>query len=235
MVQQVKSRSQRRMEKKQALLVVVLLLVASLASFSLGVIVGKSRPDEVSIAPSPAIPSYPVEPVASSPKPSDKVAESPGQERTEKNPQLTFYDALPKGAQPPLGSGINLPPAEKPSPVVKEAPVQQQPVVKEILESLPEKKVEPVKKAAVQAPLPKADSKGAYVVQVASFKQQKDARGLRDRLVKTYPAFTESADLGEKGVWHRVLVGPFTNTDVAKTVMEHLKAEEKISGIVKRR
>jgi len=87
----------------------------------------------------------------------------------------------------------------------------------------------------VPPPLPKATPQGGYVVQVASFKQLPDATGLRDRLVsKGYSVFTQEADLGEKGVWYRVMVGPYAGKDAAGQAAERLKVDEKLAGIIKK-
>ncbi len=218
MVHQVKSRTQRRMEKKQAILLVVLLLGISLVSFFLGIMVGRSGTTPPVVSNETVTKPLPV-----APKPPEPVKEEtvvvPAEEP--KKEPLTFYDALPKGGQPPLGSGINLPPEAKPAPKEESQPVTAAPA-----------SVAPTVPAP---PLPKAVPQGAYVVQVASFKQLPDATALRDRLAKKgYAAFTQDADLGEKGVWHRVMVGPYAGSEAAGQAAEHLTVEEKLAGIVKK-
>ncbi len=222
MVHQVKSRTQRRMEKKQAILLVVLLLGISLVSFFLGIMIGRSGTtsvvvsQEASTKPLPVAPNPPVLPqvalpVAPEPEPQKEV--------------LTFYDSLPKGEQPPLGSGINLPPADKPAAKPET----------ESAASVPVAEAPPAPVEAAVPPLPKAVSQGQYVVQVASFKQLPDAIGLRDRLVKKgYVVFTQEADLGDKGLWFRVMVGPYSDNLAAGQVAKRLETEEKLDGIVKK-
>ncbi len=222
MVQQVKSRTQRRMEKKQAILLVVLLLGISLVSFFLGIMIGRNGPTPavvsketvtkpLPVAPNPPVPAKAEMPAVPEPAP--------------KKEALTFYDALPKGEQPPLGSGINLPSEAKTSPKSEAQPGEAAPMV-----AAPPA---PVKAAA--PPLPKTVSQGAYVVQVASFKQLPDAISLRDRLVKKgYAVFTQEADLGDKGVWYRVMVGPYAGSAAAGQAAEHLEIKEKLAGIVKK-
>ena len=218
MARQVISRTQRRMEKRQALILLVLVLAVSLVSFTLGVMVGRSGSQgQVVAAPAPPPARLPVVKTDPSPAPSPAgaVAERPAE-------SLTFYDTLPKGEQPPLGSGINLPPdgggedktpANNPAPspaVTPAAPVKNEPLV------------------------PSADV--GYVVQVASFRHAEDALALQKRLAgKNYTTFSEQADLKEKGIWHRVCVGPFASSAAADGIVERLKKEEKLTAMVKKR
>jgi cell division septation protein DedD len=227
MAQKVASRTQRRMEKRQALLMLFLMLVVSLVSFSLGVMVGKSGSRE-------AISSEPAallikEPVAKEAEQKPLQAEPSMQDRPAEN--LTFYDTLPRGEQPPLGSGINLPPKEEKA---AEEPTEQ-PILKAKLSDTP-KTAFSSEPSAENASLPAASTDGRYVVQVASFRERKDARNLKERLSeKGYPVFTQMANLGEKGIWHRVLIGPLENADAAGEVVERLKTEDKLLPIVKKR
>ena len=123
-----KTRSQRRLEKRQAIILLVLVLTVSLASFTLGVIVGrrgaerdlayKLRQTErvlVAQAPAPAASTRPV-PIV---EPEGKVREG---DIAAGEPSLSFYDNLAKDTAP-LGSGINLPPAsEEPATVAAAKP-----------------------------------------------------------------------------------------------------------------
>jgi cell division protein FtsN len=210
------------MEKKQAVLLVVLLFGISLVSFFLGIMIGRSGP-----TPPTATPEVITKPLPVSPKPVEpakketSVAAVPA---PEKEP-LTFYDALPKGEQPPLGSGINLPP---------EARGTLQPDIPSVTVSAAGSTPAESQRASTPS-LPNPAAQGGYVVQVASFKQLPDATGLRDRLEKKgYTAFTQEADLAEKGVWYRVMVGPYAGSEAAGQVAEHLKVEEKLAGIIKK-
>lgn len=230
----VKSRTQRRMEKKQALVLLLLVLAVSLVSFSLGVMVGKESsrsgaPLVESVEPEPRIPV--VKPIPE-PPPAEEVAvkEVPGEGGGQ---NLTFYETLPRGEAQPLGSGINLPP-ESPEEPVAQAVASPVPV-KETSPAPVAQAASPVAEKA-PAPLPEVAAQGRYLVQVASFKEAAVAAELGKRLGgKGYRAFVEEADLGPKGVWHRVMVGPFAGSSEAGTVAARLKAEEKLAGIVKKR
>ena len=115
MNRQILSRSERRLERKQVVILLILILAVALVSFALGVMAGRSgsgrfaaREASVSIpprmpvgkvpTPAPTGPGVPADP------PATPAAASPAASN------LTFYDNLPRGEQPPLGSGINLPP-----------------------------------------------------------------------------------------------------------------------------
>ncbi len=218
MAQPVISRSQRRIERKQLVLVVILILAVAGVSFSLGVMFGRqttAAPDaygETAISRLPTVTR--IEPP---PKPAETVA-------AEKPEQLTFYDTLPKGKQAPLGSGINLPPEQKTSStgtVNKTEAVLASP---------------PARPAPKTEARPPASAPGALVVQIASFRTSQDATKLAGRL-KTYglTIFVETADLGEKGVWYRVLSGPFASRENADKAVDFLREKERLSAIVRKR
>jgi DedD protein len=236
MVRQVVSRSQRRMEKKQALILLVLVLGVSLASFSLGVMVGRSG----SRAPAADSAAAPVRlPVAQKTPdaPGDSADGASGSEKPAE--KLTFYDTLPKGDQSPLGSGINLPPKkEEPKPEPQEAR-RQEPVVPAATahaSAAPHSEATAKTVPAVIPAPPAVTAGGSLVVQVASFKTPEDAGSLKDRLTKKgFGAYIQKADLGAKGTWYRVLVGPYDDADAAAKTAERLKAEYHLSALVRKR
>ncbi|MEE8222112.1 MAG: SPOR domain-containing protein [Nitrosomonadaceae bacterium] len=60
---------------------------------------------------------------------------------------------------------------------------------------------------AVQQPSPK----DKYYLQAGSFQNAEDAESLKANIAMLgLEAYVQSADLSEKGMWHRVRVGPFT-------------------------
>ncbi len=234
-----KTRVQRRVEKKQTLLLVALVLVVSVASFVLGIVVerhGKeplvvqqaSAPQRIIVNDNLVAPVDPV-PVVSEPK-KDK---------------LSFYDNLSKEEMAPIGSGINLPPeVEKPKvdDVVK-VPVfvaQQRDALSAVIPSstsvsAPPQDAVPVSVAG-SGGLPAVVKGGAWVVQVFSSQSAADAGILRDELgEKGYPAFITEADLGKKGIWYRVLFGPYADKVAATQVQAFAEKKDKLKGFVKRR
>lgn len=228
------------MEKKQVLFLLVLVLAVSLLSFTLGVMVGRrGAPPQVVLPPVETPARIPVAKDGAAPASDSQSA--PGEAAMQARPgeNLTFYEALPKGDQAPLGSGINHPPEEKkPAPVAAEAapapapaaaPAPAKPAPAPTVAAKPAPAAEPTAVA-------KTVTTGAYVVQVASFPLLSDAQALKERLAKKgYSAYTQEADLGAKGVWHRVYVGPFDDSATAGKTVERLVAEERLSALVRKR
>ncbi len=236
MTRETKTRSQRRMERKQAVLLLVTMLAVSLVSFSLGVMVGKSG--------SPQTPSAPLTPAAtekvvvekSASRESDTETKTadPAADSVDEKTSLTFFDTLPKSDEPPLGSGINQPPAQKEQSPARDSlkPVLEDAERKS--ESASAEKADAGAPPAAQSAPPVAD--GRFVVQVGSFRAEGDARALREKLLKKdFSAYIQQADLGDKGSWYRVRVGPFADAETARGAADLLKAQEKIDGFVTRR
>ncbi|MFG1423398.1 SPOR domain-containing protein [Roseixanthobacter liquoris] len=79
---------------------------------------------------------------------------------------------------------------------------------------------------------PAAVANGAYVVQVSSQKSESDAMGswkvLQGRypqLLGSYKATVRRADLGDKGIYYRAQVGPFSTRDEANNLCNALQAQ----------
>ncbi len=219
MAQPMVSRTQRRTEKRLVTWILVLVAGVAVASFSLGFVIGQQSVSAPVISTElesdqSAVASKSV------PLPPQKTPE-PATAETQK---LTFYDNLPKGDQAPLGSGINLPPQSSAATTVKPAPKQVK------------AKPQPVQSTPKPLASAAADPAGAYIVQVASFRAEDDARKLVTRLQnRTLSAMIERADLGDKGVWYRVLCGPYGNRSDADLAAAELQKEERLSALVKRR
>lgn len=238
-----KTRTQRRMEKKQALTLLVLVLIVSLASFTLGVMVGRrgaerdmaqryDEPRRIMVAEVPRTQQQPA-----------VEAVTPEETKPAEEEQLTFYDNLSTDETVPLGSGINLPPKEeKPAVAEKQpevAPVEKVPQPKvakvEKVSPKPVQKEEPVATLTVSDTPPKSVADGTFSVQVGSFASVSDAGRLKKSLVaKGYPAFIAEADLGAKGIWYRVRLGPYADSDQAKEAMRIADKKDKIKGFVSR-
>ncbi len=218
MVQQVATRSQRRIERKQVVLIAFLIFVVAGVSFCLGVIFGQSGGSLPGFSADSKKPKLPMVVNIAPPPPPKEASAKP-----EKEEKLTFYDNLPKGKQAPLGSGINLPPERK-----KVATKTKKSKAK--LVSLP-----PVTTQKPVTP-PAASTDGAFVVQIASFRTSEDARKLTSRLKShKVTTFIESANLGEKGVWYRVLAGPYTSREKADQAAAFLQEKERLSVLVRQR
>lgn len=225
----VVSRTQRRFERRQMLLMIILVLAVTVASFFLGVMVGERGSFPGSGAEPPRLPMAQIAPP---PLPSNIPAGSQ---------KLTFYDDLPKGNSAPLGSGINLPkggylPPPAPPAAVAPAPVATAPVAATAVAKEPTAKAPAAAPAPVrEVAAPKASAGGSFVVQVAATKDQAEARRLVDKLKgKGFATASERADLGAKGVWYRVVVGPYGDQTTADKAASQLK-QQKLSAIVRKR
>ena len=246
-----KTRTQRRMEKKQALILLVLVLAVSLASFTLGVVVGRQgaerdlaqKQQAAEIILTTKVPEQAAAAASQTEKPTnaERPAAGSGGQLAAKT-KLTFYDDLAKEETVPLGSGINLPPkpdqVEKPAaappielpdrPIVKNqtAPAGVAEVTAPVSTGTPEK---------LRPALPKIDPQGGYAVQVGSFAAAGDAGVFRQRLLdKGFTAFVVEADLGKKGLWYRVRLGPYADAATAKSVQQLVEKKEQIKGFVTR-
>ena len=239
MMMETKTRTQRRMERKQALILLVLILIVSLSSFTLGVIVGR-RGAERDMAQN--LPETGRILVAEAPaSESEETPSAPAEEVPDEEEKLTFYDNLSRGETAPLGSGINLPPAKEPAVV----PAQRKPLLdiadvvksaeKPEVQSAPTKEQVTVAATEVALAIPAARADGEYSVQVGSFSSVADAGRLKKSLLqKSYPVFIVEADLGAKGVWYRVRLGPFADAAEAKTALQIADQKDNIKGFVSR-
>jgi len=70
---------------------------------------------------------------------------------------------------------------------------------------------EPVTEQQFQKAVQQPSSKDKYYLQVGSFQNAEDAESLKAKIAMLgMEAYVQSADLSEKGMWHRVRIGPFT-------------------------
>lgn len=116
---------------------------------------------------------------------------------------LSFFESLPKGQkQTVLGSGIN----EKPKQQTATQPA-----------------------ATATAPARPTVDHGAYLVQVASFSNQKDAEAAKAKLAtKGYSASIQEINLPDKGVWYRVRVGQMLDKDAATEIAGRIGGGAKV-------
>ena len=92
-------------------------------------------------------------------------------------------------------------------------------------------KLAPPVKQAVQA-VPKKQLLKGWFVQVGSFGQEMNARGLRDRLATAgFQVRLQDVELGKKHAY-RVLVGPSTSRTEAEKQAERLKSGQHLKGMV---
>ncbi|QWV95546.1 SPOR domain-containing protein [Geomonas oryzisoli] len=137
---------------------------------------------------------------------------------------LTFYKTLPSGGKGAMGSGINTKLPEVQSKAAAAAPAATAAHVAEPASAKPAAAAVPAKapeaKAAEKtgdkatdagAEKPAAEKQGGearYLVQVASYKDRKEADAVRAKLVaKGVAAYLVESKLQDKGVWYRIRVG----------------------------
>lgn len=243
--------------RRKMAVVTLLVLVLGLACFSLGIMVGGSGPDDVAEeAPGNATVSASVrEAPESMAAVSDSEQGESGQavsqakyvaeqgQASELRGSAEIHADVKEQAQTqeavvhevPLGSGINprknavagspeVVPETGTAPQVAQVPASQK--------SPPASAAE--KKQSTSAAQMSVAKEGKYVVQTASFRAEADARALAQNLKPEFPAYVREVDLGEKGVWFRVLVGPWAQQDEANEVRRRVKESVKLDGFVKK-
>jgi len=146
--------------------------------------------------------------------------------------------ATPPGATAqPVAPAIPAPPAQ-----ATPAPQQQAAVAPPAAVSPPVQKPRAPSAAPRQAAAQPAAASGAgnYVVQVAARKSQTDALAAfadiqqkYPRLLSGYRPIIQRADLGNKGVWYRLNVGPVESKKVASSLCGQLKGAGMRSCIVR--
>ena len=132
---------------------------------------------------------------------------------------------------------ISQQPLERDSQPTVEA-VKKQPVAVKVPD--PVKVPEPVKATPKPAPpakqaaqaVPKMQPLKGWFVQVGSFGQEMNARGLQDRLATSgFQVQLEDVELGKKHAY-RVLVGPSTSRAAAEKQAEKLNSSQQLKGMV---
>ena len=89
---------------------------------------------------------------------------------------------------------------------------------------VPEKKVKPPVREAV----------GVYTIQIAAYKELKDAKELMDKLrAKGFQSYRTMGRVGDD-IWHRVRTGSFKDTASAKQVMQRLN-KKRFKGMIIRK
>ena len=117
---------------------------------------------------------------------------------------VTFYSTLTEPREPP-------PPVQRPVPA-------------------PAPKPEPTPTAAATA-TPTATA--PLILQIASYaREDAAARLLADLSQQGYKGSVVRADLGERGIWYRVRVGPYADEKDARRALEKLREERNLKGYI---
>jgi DedD protein len=97
---------------------------------------------------------------------------------------------------------------------------------------------EPKQKSSSQREKAEPDRAGgdlSLILQVASYKAQETAKELLEQLsAEGYPGTIQVADLGERGVWYRVRIGPYGTEKKAGEILEKLRKERGLKGYIVR-
>jgi len=233
----VRPNRRERNSDNRATVIAVLLVTIAVVSFALGYVAGRGRTPDPAIDVASAAPRQPISeatPAGQAAAPAATTgaetapapaAEAGGDEK------LTFFDTLPKGEQPPLGSGINMPPTDSaPAAAAQPAATTSTPA--------PKPAVPAAKPAPTPAPVKTVAARtetGPFILQVSSSRNPDEAGVLLGKLEKKgYQGSVQQADLGAKGVWYRVIVGPVKSRDEADALARKLKSDMKIDALIRK-
>jgi cell division protein FtsN len=93
---------------------------------------------------------------------------------------------------------------------------------------------EPVTEKQFEKAAKQPSLKDKYYLQAGSFKDREDAENLKAKIAMLgMEAYVQSADLSEKGMWHRVRVGPFTKIDAINKARSSLLQSDIKSNLIK--
>ncbi|MBU0622123.1 MAG: SPOR domain-containing protein [Gammaproteobacteria bacterium] len=114
-------------------------------------------------------------------------------------------------------------PAAVPAPTVGEAEPKQQfefyKVLTDKSDSTARKPTTKPKSATAVKPPAVAATKEMYFVQAGSFQNEGDAEKLKAKLAFSgFEASIQTATIPDKGIWHRVRLGPYDGTEAGKTI-----------------
>ena len=113
-----------------------------------------------------------------------------------------------------------------PAPVAPAAPAQQQYEFYRVLPDKSESAAAPKPAPAAPKPQPKpAGDATPYLVQAGSFQHAEDAEKLKARLALAgFEASIQSVNIPDKGLWHRVRLGPYKGLNEANAAIASLKS-----------
>jgi cell division protein FtsN len=143
---------------------------------------------------------------------------APASEKKEEKMEFTFYETLTKkeGAKPETQkTEKTVAKKEQAKTTVKTQEAKKPPP--------PTTKAEKAKKAPVEKEL--------YFVQIASFREQATAEGLKDRLAKKgYKVQVIPVQLEGMGLWYRVRLGGYKSLKEAQAAQKKISFEENFTG-----
>lgn len=100
---------------------------------------------------------------------------------------------------------------------------------------LPKPLSDELKPAAAPVPVSATErSYGRYVIQVASFRSQTEARKLREKLLQRGYNVKIMSVMQQSTYWYRVMVGPFPSMGQAQQVQSALSYQEHVRGMIRK-
>lgn len=195
---------------KQLVFLFMAATVVSVVIFLCGVLVGRGvRPDR-SALPDAASAAIAPDPVEASAQALAAAAVAPSAEPPAPADELTYFDRLQKNGAPQEDLKSQ---SSEPAPVTPSAPP-------------PEPVPQPADARAAVAAAGEPSGPG-YAVQVAAYRDRRDADTLVKRLVtKGYPAFIMAPVKGAPTTMYRVRVGKYKDRREADAVFRRLETEE---------
>ncbi|MFH1981142.1 MAG: SPOR domain-containing protein [Pseudomonadota bacterium] len=144
-------------------------------------------------------------------------SETPGDRRPMKFREVLRNPADPPAA-PPAGAaaGATPPAVNRPKPAASPATA-------------------PADRPAPAATAPAETSERPYILQVASMKEGEAAAAMVEKLKKQgYPAYRESIEIPDKGVWYRVRVGAYPDREAAEAAQLKMGAVAKGAMVIRK-
>ncbi|QAR32916.1 SPOR domain-containing protein [Geovibrio thiophilus] len=160
--------------------------------------------------------------------------EKPAGEEKKISAPLPFEEPEEKPAPPPVGK--REPEKPKPAPVAEKKPAPAPKPVERKPEP-PKPAVKPAEKKPEPKPVvketPKPAVKGAYVLQLAAYKEEATAKAELNKLKKSFPdIYYVKIDLGAKGVWYRLRCSPSATYGEAQKKRDAVKAKYRLEPII---
>lgn len=102
-------------------------------------------------------------------------------------------------------------------------------------DALPGQAAQPTPKPEPLVSSAKPPDKGTFVVQVASFKKENQAKEMAQRLIKSgLSAYVRQVKLPEVGTRYRVRIGPFPDHESAKAAAGRIRLQQQLAAYVTR-
>ncbi len=88
-------------------------------------------------------------------------------------------------------------------------------------------------RATADGELAPVGTEGGFQIQVASFKKQQDADVYVEQLRRRgHSAYRQAANVGSRGLWHRVRIGPFKSKFSAMKYKKDFERKERVSPFI---